>query len=688
MTTSGSNLSSIQMHEHAYNRKSVIQKEVTSKKYLINKLNFINFQGKTISCHFVNQHNISTTSIDIMPEPCVGKYLVGLWPDDIDMSFIIEDCVFNELVVPVGRKNIIVEPDIRYINKSGFCLSLPETCILTPSEAYKRNAWTSVVLRLNQGENHVIANLIEFNEHTLTLSIPIVNADAFRKIKRNEHVIIDFIREGADLFSGKYKVVSYVAGDISISVIMEPESHVIHIRRPKKHRSPRYTLTPTAEVFFNHPFNSEFMGMKVVNISGAGFSVESIVDNTLLLTGMIIQNMEINFAGLLKINCNAQVVYRTIVDEGGKEPWLKYGFAFLDMTINDHVELLALLHQIEDSELKVCVKINPDELWNFLFETGFIYQKKYRMFLENKEGIRKTYEKLYLEKPTISRHFTCHDQNRLIGHLSTIKFSDNSWLVHHHAALKSSGIKAGMGVLNHMINYFNDAEWIDNYGIKYLMCYFRPDNPFPNFFFTGFTEQIGNPQISSSDLFAYGYYRKSSVAAEKFGDEWALTEAAQEDLDELSTFYTSLSGGLLLKALGIETLQKSPSQVEKDYHEAGLKKELHLWSLRLNGRLKAVFVVNLSDFGLNMSDLTNCISLFVIDSAGLTKSVTDQMLNRLSTYFEQKRFPVLYYPSDFADEKGIDYQKQYTLWIFNALESDYYFNFIEKIIEMNEENNR
>ncbi len=688
MATLGADLSPNEAREHYFNKKSSEEKEVASKKFLINKLNYVNFQEKIISCNFVDRQNNSKVSVKIKPEPCIGNYLVGLWPKDRDMGDIIDRCGFKQLVVPDGTRNIIVEPDIRYINNNGFCLSLPDTCTLTPSGSYKLNHWSLIDMQIDQGDIKVPAALIDFTEHSIVLAVDMADAEQFKTIDIEKVVRITFLKDGEELFEGRYSIVRYVSGTLYMSVIMKSESNSVPVRVSKRNRNRRYNLTPTPEVSFKHPFNARLSNLKIVDISSSGFSVEAVTGNPQLITGMIIDDLELNFAGLLKLKCQVKVVHQTIIKTSGEDTLLKFGFAIMDISLDDHMVLLELLNQVDNKNLKICARVNPDELWDFFFESGFIYQKKYRMFLENKKGIRRTYGKLYMEKATISRHFTCHEQDQLIGHMSTLWFSKDAWLIHHHAALKGWSVKAGLEVLNLLAQFIINVEWLEKYHMRYLFCYFQPENLFPNYFFSGFTDKLNDPQKSSIDIFAYSYFKKPLHSIGETPVGWTLEKAEQADLDSLQYFYSNVSNGLLIKALGIETIEVKPSLVESTYQKAGLTKEMSLWSLKLKGQLKAVFVLNLSDFGLNMSDLTNCISIIVVDSTDVDKELVDLMLTRLSVYFEQKKFPVLYYPVAFADEKGIEYQKQYKMWALNLEASDDYIDFLEEINKMSMEKNR
>ena len=56
-----------------------------------------------------------------------------------------------------------------------------------------------------------------------------------------------------------------------------------------------------------------------------------------------------------------------------------------------------------------------------------------------------------------------------------------------------------------------------------------------------------------------------------------------------------------------------------EYQEAGFQRARELFSLKNNDELIALFIVNLSDLGMNMSDLTNCVQIMVLEPDMLRK---------------------------------------------------------------------
>ena len=112
----------------------------------------------------------------------------------------------------------------------------------------------------------------------------------------------------------------------------------------------------------------------------------------------------------------------------------------------------------------------------------------------------------------------------------------------------------------------------------------------------------------------------------------------------------------------------------------GFKRERHLRSLKNNGLLKAIFLADLSDIGLNLSDLTNNIKIFIVDSDELSKERLMDALSKFMNEFEQDVLPVLVYPASFAENRALAIEKQYYLWVINMQNTDDYFRYLSRLL--------
>ena len=63
-------------------------------------------------------------------------------------------------------------------------------------------------------------------------------------------------------------------------------------------------------ISFKHPFFQKNIERDILEISTAGFSIIDNIEEEALLPGMIIPNISIIYAGIIKMDCSAQVLYR------------------------------------------------------------------------------------------------------------------------------------------------------------------------------------------------------------------------------------------------------------------------------------------------------------------------------------------------------------------------------------------
>jgi hypothetical protein len=163
-------------------------------------------------------------------------------------------------------------------------------------------------------------------------------------------------------------------------------------------------------------------------------------------------------------------------------------------------------------------------------------------------------------------------------------------------------------------------------------------------------------------------------------EPWQITLASRVDLLELENFYQHVSGGLMLDATDLRPNRLSIDELTEEYKRLGLQRDRHLFALRQEGQLKALVMVNLTDLGLNFSDLTNCIKVFVIDKKALSANILYATLDVLATKFQKTDMPTLIYPVAYADEQAIAYEKCYNLWAFSLQFSDQYFKYINRLL--------
>jgi hypothetical protein len=120
--------------------------------------------------------------------------------------------------------------------------------------------------------------------------------------------------------------------------------------------------------------------------------------------------------------------------------------------------------------------------------------------------------------------------------------------------------------------------------------------------------------------------------------------------------------------------------LSQEYAKLGLIRQRQLFSLTYNNQLKAVFLVNQSDVGLNLSDITNCVKAFVTDPQEFSSEIFEAAIARIAAITEKKDFPTLIYPAVYADENDIPYEKTYNIWVCSLQYSDAYFRYLKRLV--------
>jgi hypothetical protein len=654
--------------------------DTVSKTALINKLNYVNFKDGTLLLNFHHRKYDKTITRIAKPQPCMGDTLDCLWTETDNFHHLEHTYEFLNFLLVDGNKLLRVEPELIKMDGEGIRLALPERCYEISSRAATRHLSEGIRVQLLQNSSVFSGKLLDFNANALRAEITAQAPQTFDWIAPDSPVNIILSNEHETLYTGECQIIRQTVGQQTRTYILQPLKQEIQRFRNKEYRSFRYELTPSPNIIFTHPFTNSIFNLKVIDLSGLGFAVEEDEINTVLLPGMILPQVELSFANSFKINCKAQVVYRKLVEDEKGGNWIKSGLALLDIDSHDHVKLLSLLHQSKDRDSYICNKVNMDELWDFLFETGFIYPHKYAFIQKNKDEIKKTYEKLYTQNPHIARHFIYQVRGRIMGHMAMVRFYNKTWLIHHHAARKSALNKAGLVVLDQVGRLGNASHQLLSLHMDYLMCYYRPENKFPSRVFGGAARSINDRKGCSIDRFAYFHHQKAAGVDAILPHPWRLTNVQTDDIQELENFYQHIADGIMLDALDLKPERLSIKGLTDEYRNLGLKRGRHLYALRENDHLRAIVMVNVADLGLNLSDLTNCIKIFVLDGHNLPKKIFSTVISTVADSLLQDEIPVLLFPATYADDQNIKYEKHYNLWVINLQYTDPYFKYLNRLL--------
>jgi hypothetical protein len=265
--------------------------------------------------------------------------------------------------------------------------------------------------------------------------------------------------------------------------------------------------------------------------------------------------------------------------------------------------------------------------------------------------------------------------------MSSIRFYENAWLIHHHAARRSSFKTGGISVLNQIGRFINDSHRLFSAKMDYVFCYFRDTNKFPNRVFGGAARKINNSKACSLDSFAYLHTNWIKNIELSIPLDWELTACKPEDLEEFKLYYEAKKDGLILDALDLSPQSYMVNSLSDIYGENGLTRKRILFSLKKDHLLKAIILVNITDNGINLSELTNSITIFIIDPFELSFSVLNSIISFICNKEKLIETPILIYPTEYMAKEQVDYERIYNLWILNTNNTDDYFRYLKRLLK-------
>ena len=638
------------------------------KKKLTNILNYLHFKGNHIYALLNHPLYEEGMLVKVHPKPCLGDELICHW-DQAYSTYKLERYHFQYLIISHDQSVILVPAQMLVMNGDGLTITLPETSLVISKRQSPRFASHDVKAELWQSGFQAVGDLIDFSPHTFRIRVQSAPLSSFNWFNVEAPVTIRLSNDKNVYYSGNCTCMYQKQDGRSREIVVAPIQDQIQRFKAKVLRNPRRQTSPPLYAVFEHPFMKKIVQREIFDISTSGFSICDKSNEAVLIPGIIIPDMTISYAGILKIHCKVQVIYQKV------ETSVRFGMAILDMDLTNYNNLNKLLDSIPGAGQGMTNEINLDELWDLFFDTNFMYPAKYRHIEAFREAFQETYRKLYGDTSEIAKHFTYQKNGRIYSHVSLLRAYDNAWMIHHHAARPMNDKYTGFIVLKQLILYLNGAHLLPSVHMDYVFCYIRPENKFNERIYMGFAQEQNDAQITSLDLFSYHTYEAEKHPAPLPGG-WSLQECSASDLWELKQFYKHHSGGLLWDMLCLDHRPQEES-LEKVYAGMGFIRRWKPLALHCYGDLKAVIIAEESDVAINLSDLLNGFKVLIIDPKTPPEVIISACGN-LTMASGVKSAPLMIYPSTYAKNKGLHDEKEYYLWILDVQHGNAYMKYLAR----------
>ncbi len=644
-----------------------------SKSKLINIINHINFSEGYVWVHLRDPRYEEDILIHAYPQACIGNAITCKWPEEGVKGF--EYHHFLNLLIDDGMSVIAVPIKLLSIDQEQFTIQMPDNGNIIGKRKGRRFSCQGITAEVSQSGFIARGEMLDFSTLSFRVRVAPLLGGSFHWLNPDQPITLTLYNGQKIVYADQCRFMDQTSSMSVKDIVLAPIAKPLHRFRSKKKRSIRVQLAPSSSIIFEHPFSGQTVQRDIHDISVTGFSVKERQDESVLVPGMILYNLQINYSGTLTIPCTAQVLYRT----KEKGDLFRCGMTILDMDALTYGQLSSILGNVLDPCLHVSNKVNMEALWEFFFKTGFIYPKKYGLIESHKDEIKETYRKLYEASPDVSAYVTYQKNGTVYGHAAMIRAYERTWMVHHLAAMPVPGVtnRTGLNVLKQLLNYYDGVYHLPSVKMDYMMFYFRPENRFPDMFFGGFARDLKNLNACSMDQFAYKNY-KVNTSHKSLPDKWSLGKFSVPDSYDLERFYRNKSGGLLLRALDLGHDNLDQETTLKDiYKKQGLSRDWHIYSLKYAEELKAVFIVNQSDLGLNLSELINGIKIIVTDPQGLPWDILSSAIDQLTGIYKVDSIPILVYPNTYMEDLNVSYEKNYLMWIMDTQYGGEYLEYMK-----------
>jgi hypothetical protein len=644
---------------------------VIKQKDLINTLHHVHFTNGSILVHVNDPKYSEDFLIRCRLESCMAKEIRCLWPEDV--STVSDKGHLLHLIVEDGLSLLFFPIQVTELDEKGFSVALPEVGRLLGKRKIRRHGCRDVIADLMQSGFSAEGALIDFTPLAFRIRFPPSPKASFIWINIDEPFMLCLRKGERIIFSESCRCIRQVDDTRVRELVLAPLGREIQRFRKKKTRTPRLRVTPPPLAYFTHPFFTQCFQRDILDLTFTGFVVEEKSEECVLMPGMIIHGLELRYAEALKMSCDAQVIYRREMKKGR----VRCGLAILNMDFRTYRNLSHIMVHAGDPQARFNSDVEMEALWKFLFDSNFIYPKKYHLLQSYREEFKETYRRLCSNDQEVEAHFTYQENGRIYGHASILRAYQRTWMWHHLAATPLNGRRTGRRVLKNIHRFCDGLCRYPSSLMDYMIAYFRPDNYIPNLLFGGFARELGNPRACSMDLFAYLSHPTRGPQV-PFPQGWQLTEFEKQHFPEFERYYRNSSGGLLLDVLRFGQTDEGEEPVEEVYRRHGLVRQCSLYALIKHQELKAVFIVNHSSPGLNLSEFLNCIKVVIIDPADLPREALTAALARLTVEYPTENVPILIYPANYPSGQGLDTLTRYNCWIIDTQYAREYLEYMEQ----------
>lgn len=665
-------LRDLQTFRHPELLRDLVRAPKVAERDLLNLLNHAHFMDRDLLVLLVDNEGGKPMLRKARPAPCQGETLACQWVDPGQAC--LSGRAIRYVFLSDGRSLVVLALDKCRETAEGFEAPLPPNGFVVGKRRARRFPGREVVVELMQDSLVAQGTLLDFSSQALRVQISPAPGASLLWLQEERPIGLRLWRENEIVFTGLCRCHRQTAG-------VDRRELVLFLGRDpgKTPRSAeaatRHCPVPPPNAAFVHPLTGRQVTREVADLGLHGFSLVEPAGGGCMPPGMILRRCTISFAAGPALSCMARLV--SLAKE--KNACTRCAFEILDMDLRSYGRWSHLLAPVLDPCIRIADDLDLDQLWTFLFETGFVYPKKYVFLQSHRSAFKETYRKVYRNHPEVAEHFTYRIGGQILGHLSMVRAYETAWMVHHLAAKRTGGRRIATALLKQILTYFEGVRTLPSVRLHYLMFYFRPDNRYPNLL-GDFSRSLRNPQVCSMDLFAYKEFARGPET--DLPADWHLRKCTPADEEAVGRFYCRESGGLLMDVLRPDQAEEGGRSAASLYADNGLFRRWDAYALLQGDRTRALVMVDQSDLGLNLSELLNGMKVLMADEADIPWPLLKAALDRLASVYPAEEVSTMIYPASYLRRQGVPFEKEYLLWILDVQYGPEFISYMRKKFRM------
>ena len=644
-------------------KENVAQLRSIRQKQLLNQINALHYQkAPLIICMQHKSHN-HCIYLKADPDPVSDLSITATWIKDESSPRSLYSFNLVKIILNANQGSYEFKPDIYRISERTISFTVPETALESGFRKQIRFTCVEKNIPITLTQNAIVfsGKLLDYSVNGILVNLYTEKDISFNWLNNNSPAMLTIKPENNPVYTGQ--------------VTLSPRGHRQYLLVPNMEATPRYTsreyrsrrqtLVPSPDLLFDHPITGKKVRLKISDLSSLGFSINEKATRATLIPGLLIRNAKISFTNNLIIPCLAQVIYcKPDEKESGT---VRIGCAILDINIQNHLQLINFVQQAQNSSTYISNQIDPEDLFDFFFETGFLYPKKYAEIASKREGMMQSYLAIYQRGVDISRHFVYQQQGQILGHFSALHVYQKTWFCQHHAALNIQ--RAGLKVLRAISEYINDSYQLNPTHLRYIIGYYQTANRFPKRYFGDYVGELKDSKKTSLDCYSYINEARTFMGGEvDLARGWSVYPAVKSDLNEFYGYYQKISDGMLPEALDMLPEDLGDQSLSEKYKANGLSRQRELLALRYQDSPIALIDIQSTGIGLNLSEITNAITVYLIDSRPEYFDMVRSAICSQALKHEKTSDPVMVFPNSFLNSCNFNTDKEYTMWTLNVPE--------------------